>query len=213
MSEQPEAEEDINDFLRQVELLFDCTFLKNNLLPEVIGPGINPAAIGNDYSEPKLPNRESIESFLMRIRPLIVHKERLYIGKVVDFVFENKGNEAMLRRNWYRFALDILRSHRGRVASIGISPLGESHFDGILDQNFWLHFYAKYFHLSRVWRRKRDDLHVWGNVSEQFVLAVLQDYAELAGMVAEDIRRMAQGKSFLELPDIMEISTSRGVAM
>lgn len=197
---RPQSEEDVDDFLKQVELLNECSYLKMRT-SDVIYPKIKLKLEKNDNKVTTtiegFPERESIEAFLMRIRPLVVYEEPLYIGKVATFVFKGKGLEAEKRLQLYRN---------------GIARREESLYSVRIDgkeyssqQFIWLHLYGKYFHLDREKRQLLKNLKEksgWLVLTEATSLGTLEIYATIATFLAQDILKMRAGKPFENPPNI-----------
>lgn len=196
---RPQDDEDIDDFLKQVELLNECSYLKMRT-SDVVYPKIKLRLRQNGNKVTTtiegIPKRESIEAFLMRIRPLVVYEESLYLGKVATFVFKGKGPEAKKRLRLYR---DGIARRQESLYSVRIDGKEYS-----MQQLTWLHLYGKYFHLDGNKRKllKKLEESRWFALTEATSLGSLEIYATIARFLAEDILKMRAGEPFDKHPSI-----------
>ena len=194
---RPQSEEDIDAFLRQVALINDCSYIKMRTAaePHPIFKMHYKKGQDMEVTTMNLPERESVEAFLMRIRPIVVYEEELYIGKVATFVFEGKGAAAEKRLELYRRGL---QRRKGNLFSIIID--GQ---EFTMQDFLWMHLYGKYFHLERAKRVILKKLeHSFGVLTEATALGNLEIYATIATFLAEDIQKMRAGKPLVETPNV-----------
>lgn len=199
VEKRPQSEADIDAFLKQVELINQCAYLQMRN-SDTIHPKIK-MTVKKDKVETQVidfPDRESIETFLMRIRPLVVYEEELYVGKVATFVLEGKGEEAEKRLILYRRAIEQ------RNQSLYSIKIDEKEYS--MNELMWFHLYGKYFHLDREKRELLDHLEKntgFLKLTEMTSLGTLEIYSTIATFLAQDILKMRAG---LPLEDTAGIS-------
>ncbi|MGH7246284.1 MAG: hypothetical protein ACREGI_05140, partial [Candidatus Levyibacteriota bacterium] len=136
-----------------------------------------------------MPDRESVESFVMRMRPVIVEKERLYTGKIITYLIEHSESEK--ERDVLTNLQNQIEQHKNkRLFSIKVNNKKYGMPDFVL-----LYLYGKYFHIDKekqeVIRQFEEFL---GPLTEISALNQLEGYAGWAMLVAGCIKRRAAKK-------------------
>ncbi|MCL4354062.1 hypothetical protein M1349_01155 [Patescibacteria group bacterium] len=172
---------DIEAFLQQADLIFNSEYLQKPVKQSV--------NLCWKKGEPLLvtsimPTREVIESFILRMRPVIVRNERLYVGKIVHGLIGETKDES--EKNKLIKIQSLIEKHRERrlfTISVNNKEYGMPDF-------VWLYLYGKYFHLDK---EKQEIIKQFestlGSFSELSALSQLEGYAGLILFVAGYIKR------------------------
>lgn len=195
ISPRPESEADIDEFLKRVQLVRESSYFQNT---QPVGDLFKLSFIEgmetSMHSPPPKASRESIESFIMRMRPLIVYEEELYVGKVCTFIFEGKGEFFEERLATYRKIIKYKRTRK--VFSLNVAGQTFQMSDMV-----WLYLYGEFFHLERKKRKAIQDLDsVFQNFTINIALSELEWWAGLALSIAGDINLMRKGH--IKLPPL-----------
>src|SRR3990167_2017063 len=175
---RPRDENDIDDFLKHVELIYQCSYLQQHKEQNV---KINwNKDEGLKVTNSPMPSRESIEAFLMRMRPVMVYEERLYIGKVVTYLIENSTGKKD-KDNLEKLQQLIQHHKNKRLFSIKV----DNDEYGIPDF-VWLYLYGKYFHLDKDKQNVIEQFEsVFGPLAEVSALSQIEAYAGWAMLIAK----------------------------
>jgi len=184
---RPGDSHDIDAFMKQVKLIRECSYFQN-LKNQKLKINWNEND-GLKVESTPVPDRESIESLLLRMRPIIVYKEPLYIGKIINNLIRQSKNEKE-KMLLLRFT-QALKFHRNkRLFSIKIDKTEYGMPDFV-----WLYLYGKYFHLDKNKRKvikKFED--VFGSLTEMSALSQIEGYAGLAFLLASSIKKLERKK-------------------
>lgn len=172
------TDKDIQEFLKQAELLSECSYLKSSGKSKVDinykeGQGIKFSA--------NMLLREDIEVILLRIRPFIEYNERLHVGRVISYLLKTYGKSEFLLALQFEF-----------------QPKSELQYPAITVNNkeyrmrdlLILYMYGKYIHLDRNKQEVYSAFEqVFGPLAEYFALSQVDKYVGVVLSVAGYIRK------------------------
>lgn len=175
------TERDIDDFLKQVDLIRDSTFIKKyKFTKDKLFRLSYKRGSATKIETQTIPPREVIESFIMRIRPIVVKKERLFLEEIAQYSLAGKGAAAE------KTLSDVLRVFRQQKQAV-FSIVSDG-YELTPPDFIWLYLYAEYFHVDT---EKRDVVSrmksSFGDMGLVTALSILQGHAELAILVADSI--------------------------
>ncbi len=188
---RPEDENDIDQFLNQVELIFQSTYLQDqNRAKQTVKIKWDKEK-GLNITNTPMPSRESIEAFLMRMRPIIEYDERLHLGKVITYLIDNADNDN--EKEALGKLQTVIHKHQNkRLFAIIVDDKEYGMMDFV-----WLYLYGKYFHLDKEKQRIiRNFERSFGPLAEVSALTQIEAYAGFAMFVAKYIKdkRSKKGK-------------------
>ncbi|MFA5894190.1 MAG: hypothetical protein WC851_00265 [Candidatus Shapirobacteria bacterium] len=171
----PITEEDIQEFIRQAELISKCSYLKNPVkkinITYDMSKGLN---FGGD-----IPPRESVDSFLMILRPFIEYRERLHVGRIISYLEDTHGKAEMLSK---------ARTYLDAKSQFPVVKIGEKTYGA--NEMMYLYLYGKYFHLEeakqKAYRLIEENLGYYGEFT---ALSQLERFAGIVLMVAGVVKR------------------------
>lgn len=173
----------LNSFLEQAKLIQSCSYMKNAKSPSTNISWTSES--GLKVTSTPLPEREHIEAFLMRMRPLMEPNERLYLIKVINAVMGLTQSDK--EKNYLKLFRAYVEGHQTkRLFAIKIDDKKEY---GIPDF-VWLYIYGKYFHIDTDKRKIINRFEqVLGSLTEISALTQVEGYAGLALILAGYIIR------------------------
>lgn len=126
-----------------------------------------------------MPPRESIDSFLMILRPFIEYRERLHIGRIISYLEHEHGKTEMLSK---------ARTFLDAKSQFPIVKIGEKTYGA--NEMMYLYLYGKYFHLEvakqKAYRLIEENLGYYGEYTS---LSQLERFAGIVLIVAGVIKR------------------------
>jgi hypothetical protein len=173
---------DIDDFLKQIELIRESSYLQRTEKQKV---EVNwDKDKGLYITNTPMPSRESVEAFLMRIRPVIVRKERLYTGKIIKILLERsqdeKEKEALLKLQ------HIVETHENRA----LFSIKVDNKEYKMHDFMWLYLYGKYFHIDEEKKIIIQQFeNTFGPLTEISALSQVEAYAGFAMITARYIKK------------------------
>lgn len=172
---KPITEKDIQEFILQTEQLNECNYLKNPIkrinITYDISKGLR---FGGD-----MPHRESIDSFLMILRPFVVYKERLHVGRIISYLENKYGKDELLTK---------ARNYLDTKSQFPIVKINNKSYDA--NEMVYLYLYGKYFHLDpekqEAYRLIEENLGYYG---EYTALSQLERFAGIVFLVGRFIKK------------------------
>ncbi|TRZ53495.1 hypothetical protein D4R99_00740 [bacterium] len=172
---EPITEEDVEEFVLQAKLVSLCSYLKNPIKKINVTYDMSK---GLSFSG-DMPSRESIDSFLMILRPFIEYRERLHVGRIISYLEYKHGKTKMLTK---------ARTFLDARSQFPIVKVGEKTYGA--NEMMYLYLYGKYFHLEatkqKAYRLIEENLGYYGEFT---ALSQLERFAGIVLMVAGVIKR------------------------
>ncbi|MFA6325265.1 MAG: hypothetical protein WCX46_03510 [Candidatus Paceibacterota bacterium] len=178
------TEDNVAEFLQQAKLLHDCSYMQKpfNKVSLTI------ESSGKIKFNGDIPPKESLDSFLMTIRPFIEYEERLHVGRMITYLIKKYGESEFLE------SLKIILNTDSKFPKVTV---GNNKFDA--KNMMYLYLYGKYFHLDKDkqenYRSIEQSLGQYGEIT---ALSQLERFAGIilgvAGYINQQNRLLIENK-------------------